>query len=67
MTASKRIVHLDVFRFLMVSVALLSHVLGYFYTWGALSEPLRNYLKLFTRGATTCYYRLVRLATHARY
>ena len=52
MTASKRIVHLDVFRFLMVSVALLSHVLGYFYTWEALSEPLRNYLKLFTRGAT---------------
>lgn len=52
MTTSNRIVYLDVFRFLMVTVALLSHVLGYFNTWDALGEQPRLYLRLFTRGAT---------------
>ncbi len=39
------------FRFLMVAGALLSHVLGYFYTWDALAEQPQLYLHLFTRGA----------------
>lgn len=39
------------FRFLMVAGALLSHVLGYFYTWDALAEQPQLYLRLFTRGA----------------
>lgn len=36
----------------MVAGALLSHVLGYFYTWGTLAEQPQLYLRLFTRGAT---------------
>lgn len=50
-TPSNRIVYLDMFRFLMVAGALLSHVLGYFYTWDTLAEQPRLYLRLFTRGA----------------
>lgn len=36
----------------MVAGALLSHVLGYFYTWDTLAEQPQLYLRLFTRGAT---------------
>lgn len=48
----KRIIYLDIFRFVMVSVALLSHVMGHFFIWDVLTPPFENYLRLFTRGAS---------------
>lgn len=48
----KRIIYLDIFRFIMVSAALLSHIMGHFFTWDALSPPFESYLRLFTRGAS---------------
>ena len=48
----ERVVYLDVFRCLMVSAAILSHLLGYVHAWDVLGEDVTVPLRLFTRGAT---------------
>lgn len=52
MLERERVVHLDVFRCLMVSAAILSHVLGYVHAWDLLGANVTVPLRLFTRGAT---------------
>lgn len=52
MLQRERVVYLDVFRCLMVSAAILSHLLGYVYAWDLLGANVTVPLRLFTRGAT---------------
>lgn len=52
MLQRERVVYLDIFRCLMVSAAILSHVLGYVHAWDLLDDKATLPLRLFTRGAT---------------